>query len=138
MHPMPASSLRQQVAYVLAHRQPGDVVVVGAAASFPFAYYWPERPTFAPTTAGTAVLFQVDYPGRPDLVVLRGRLPAMIHGALREAAARSSSHRIWLVLAEAGDRNPAWRQAANQVGHYARRQSPRLVAVESDVAGGRG
>lgn len=138
MHPMPASSMRQQVAYVLAHRQPGDVVVVGAAASFPFAYYWPERPTFAPTTAGTAVLFQVDYPGRPDLVVLRGRLPAMIHGALREAAARSSSHRIWLVLAEAGDRNPAWRQAANQVGHYARRQSPRLVAVEPDVDEARG
>jgi hypothetical protein len=50
MHPMPPSTIRQQVAYLLAHRRPGDVVVVGPAASFAFAYYWPERPTFAPTT----------------------------------------------------------------------------------------
>jgi len=57
IHPMPPSTMRQQVSYVLAHRQPGDVVVVGMAASFPFAYYWPERPTFAPTTVATVVLF---------------------------------------------------------------------------------
>ena len=54
--------MRQQVDYVLGHRQPDDVVVVGWAASFPLAYYWPERPTFAPTTIPTAVLFQVQYP----------------------------------------------------------------------------
>jgi hypothetical protein len=62
MQPLPLSTVRQQVDYVLAHRQPDDVVVVGWAASFPFAYYWPERPTFAPTTIPTAVLFQVQYP----------------------------------------------------------------------------
>jgi hypothetical protein len=83
LQPMPPSSIREQVAYVLAHRRPGDTIVVGSAASFPFAYYWPERPTLTPTTARTAVLFQVDYPraarpgagaeaaGGPD----RGRRP---------------------------------------------------------------
>jgi hypothetical protein len=131
MHPMPRSTLRQQVSYVLAHRQPGDVVVVGNAASFPFAYYWPERPTFAPTTVGTAVLFQVEYPGHPDLVLVRrGRRPDPIHGALREAAARSSSRRVWLVLAEAGDADPSWIRAINRIGRIARRPLPRLVVLD--------
>jgi hypothetical protein len=134
IHPMPPSTIRQQVSYVLAHRQPGDVVVVGSAASFAFAYYWPERPTFAPTTVITAVRFQVEYPGRRDLVLVRsGRRPDLIPGALREAAARSSSGRIWLVLAEAGDRNPAWAQAMARTGWVVRRRLPRLVVVDPDV-----
>jgi hypothetical protein len=138
LQPMPPSSIREQVAYVLAHRRPGDTIVVGSAASFPFAYYWPERPTFTPTTTGTAVLFQVDYPGRPDLVLARGRPAALIYGAVDEAAARSSSRRVWLVLAEAGDKNPAWSQAAARVGRLARRRSPRLLVVDSGAGGRRG
>jgi hypothetical protein len=138
LQPMPPSSLRQQVAYVLSHHRPGDTIVVGSAASFPFAYYWPDRPSFTPTTANTAVLFQVDYPGRPDLVLARGRQPALIEGAVREAAARSSSGRVWLVLAEAGDHNPAWRTAVASVGHLARRQLPRLVVVDPGAGGRRG
>jgi hypothetical protein len=109
--------------------------VVGAAASFPFAYYWPERPTFVPTTVRTAVLFQADYPGRLNLMLVRERRPALIDSALREAAAQSSSRRVWLVLAEAGDRNLAWSQASGRVGHVARRQLPRLVAVHPGVGG---
>jgi hypothetical protein len=130
MHPMPPSTIRQQVSYVLAHRQPGDVVVVGSAASFAFAYYWPQRPTFAPTTARTAVRFQVEYPGRSDLVLVRPRRPDLIHGALREAATRSSSRRVWLVLAEAGDRDPAWREAMGRTGRVLRRPLPKLVIVD--------
>jgi hypothetical protein len=85
MQPLPLSTVRQQVDYVLAHRQPGDVVVVGWAASFPFAYYWPERPTFAPTKIPTAVLFQVQYPDRDDLVLIgRTTRPDLVFGAVRE------------------------------------------------------
>jgi hypothetical protein len=61
---------------------------------------------------------------------VRGRQPALIEGAIREAAARSSSRRIWLVLAEAGDRSPSWRQAAGDVGRVVRRQLPHLVVVD--------
>jgi hypothetical protein len=130
MQPMPPSTIRQQVSYLLAHRRPGDVVVVGPAASFAFAYYWPARPTFAPTTAGTAVRFQVEYPGHPDLVpVHRRRRPDLIRGALREAAARSTSGRVWLVAADA---DPTWKQAMDRVGQVARRQSPRLLVVDPD------
>ncbi len=135
MKPMPPSSIPRQIDYVLAHRRPGDVVVVGAAASFPFAYYWSERPTFEPTTVGTGVLFQVDYPGQPELLVLNERRPAQIDGAVREAAARSTSGRVWFVLAEAGDGNPAWSQVAKRVGHISRR-SPWLVDI-APGAGGR-
>ena len=135
IHPMPPSTMRQQVSYVLAHRQPGDVVVVGMAASFPFAYYWPERPTFAPTTVATAVLFQVEYPGRRDLMLVRiRRRPDLIRGAVQEAAVRSSSRRVWFVLAEAGDRDPTWSQAMDGVGRIARRRLPRLLVVDP-VAG---
>jgi hypothetical protein len=132
MHPMPPSTIRQQVAYVLAHRRPGDMIVVGPAASFAFAYYWPERPTFAPTTVSTAVRFQVEYPGRRDLLLVHaGRRPDLIAVALREAATQSSSGRIWLVLAEAGDRNPAWSQAMAHTGRVVRRQLPRLLLVDA-------
>jgi hypothetical protein len=110
--PMPGSTLRQQVAFVLAHRQPGDVVVVGRNASFAFAYYWPDRPTFSPTQADTAVLFQVDYPGRPELVVTHQRGQPGAAAAVREASARTRSGRVWLVLAEAGDGGPVWGRAA--------------------------
>jgi hypothetical protein len=132
MDPIPRTTIRQQVSYVLAHRRPGDVVVVGSAASFMFAYYWPDRPTFAPTTVATAVLFQVEYPGRSDLVLVRRqRRPELIHGALREAASRSSSHRVWVVLAEAGDGDPTWNQAGDRVGQIVRRRLPRLVLVDT-------
>jgi hypothetical protein len=131
MRPLPPSTLRQQVEYVVAHRQPGDVVVVGWAASFSFAYYWPERPTFAPTTVPTAVLFQVEYPDQPDLVLVRrARRPELVFGAVRAAAARSRSGRVWLVAAEAGDRSSAQIKSLNEVGQIIRRPLPRLAVVD--------
>ncbi|HVD15766.1 MAG TPA: hypothetical protein VNK73_15155 [Actinomycetota bacterium] len=110
--PMPGSTLRQQVAFVLENRRPGDVVLVGRNASFAFAYYWPDRPTFTPTQSDTAVLFQVDYPDRPELVVTHQRGQPGAEAAVREATARTRSGRVWLVLAEAGDGGPVWGKAA--------------------------
>jgi hypothetical protein len=81
----------------------------------------------------TAVRFQVEYPGRRDLLLVRaGRRPDLIPVALREAATQSSSGRIWLVLAEAGDRNPAWSQAMAHTGRVVRRQLPKLVVIDLD------
>ena len=83
-----------------------------------------------PTTARAAVRFQVDYPGRDDLVLLHQRLePAAIHDGVRQAAARSRSGRIWVVLAEAGDRSPAWRQAMADAGEVVRPTLPKVVEV---------
>jgi hypothetical protein len=131
MQPLPPSTLRQQVEYVLAHRQPGDVIVVGWAATFTFAYYWPEQPTFAPTTISTAVLFQVEYPDRPDLILIRRtKRPDLVFGAVRRAAARSSSGRVWLLAAEAGDRSSAQIKSLNEIGQIIRRPLPRLAVVD--------
>jgi hypothetical protein len=127
--------VRQQVDHVLAHRQPGDVVVVGWAASFPFAYYWPDRPTFAPTTIPTAVLFQVQYPDRDDLVLIgRTKRPDLVFGAVREAAARSGSGRVWLVAAESGDRSSAQIKSLDEIGRIVRRPLPRLALVDGTDA----
>jgi hypothetical protein len=136
LRPMPASTLRQQVAYVLGHRRPGDTVVVGPAASYAFGYYWPEPPRFVPASGMSAVLFQLEYPGHPELVVVHQRhRPELIRGALAEAAARSVSGRVWLVLAEAGDRDPTWAQAVAHVGRLGRRDRPRLVLVSTGPEG---
>jgi hypothetical protein len=130
LRPLPASTIRQQVEYVLAHRRAGDAVVVGAAASFGFGYYWPERPTFTPATVGTAVHFQVGYPGRDDLVLVHQRLvPQAILDGMRQAAASSRSGRVWVVLADAGDRSPAWRQATTEAGRVVRPDLPKLVEL---------
>ena len=83
--------------------------MVGAAASFAFAYYWPEQPRFSPTTNGSAVLFQVDSPIGSDVVVTsRWRDQAVADRTLRAGLAMAGSHRVWLVLAEAGDGGPYW------------------------------
>jgi hypothetical protein len=130
MQPLPFNTLRQQVDHVLAHRRPGDVVVVGWAASFSFAYYWPDRPTFVPTTVPTALLFQVRYPDRDDLVLIRRNRPDLVFGAVREAAARSSSGRVWLVAAESGDGSPALVGSMDEVGRVTRRPLPMLAIVD--------
>ena len=46
-----------------------------------------------------------------------------------QAAARSRSGRVWVVLAEAGDRSPAWRQAMTGAGQVVRPTLPKLVEV---------
>ena len=114
----PATSIGKQVRYVLGHRQPGDAIVVGWAASFSFAYYWPEQPRFSPATNGSAVLFQVDPPvGSKVVLTRRWRDQALADRTLREGAARATSHRVWLVLAEAGDGGPYWPRAVATARH---------------------
>jgi hypothetical protein len=131
---LPPSRMRQQVDYVLAHRRAGDVVVVGWVASFPFAYYWPEQPTFAPTQVNTAVLFEVTYPDAPDVVVTReNKSQEATKAALRTALARiraSGAGRIWLVLADSGDSNAEWPVVIRASGlHVAKRDRPLLLTV---------
>jgi hypothetical protein len=63
---IPGEDVKAQVADVLARSRPGDAVLVTFAASFAFAYYWPDRPTFVPTTVNTAVSFMPTFPGPPS------------------------------------------------------------------------
>jgi hypothetical protein len=94
---IPGEDVKAQVADVLARSRPGDAVLVTFAASFSFAYYWPDRPTFVPTTVNTAVSFMPTFPGRPELVLVHqprsGR--AMVEGLDRSL--RLGQGRAWVV-----------------------------------------
>ena len=114
--PMPTANVREQVGYVLAHRRPGDVVVVNHGAQFGFAYYWPDRPSFLPTDSSTAVRFRIDYPGRRELVVAHRKDPVVMAGAMDRALAARPG-RIWVVLGFASPAGLAeWRAVAARAG----------------------
>jgi hypothetical protein len=94
---IPGEDVKAQVADVLARSRPGDPVLVTFAATFSFAYYWPDRPTFVPTTVNTAVGFMPTFPGRPELLLVhQPRRPgAMVEGL--ERALRLGRGRAWVV-----------------------------------------
>jgi hypothetical protein len=95
---IPGESVKDQVAGVLAQRRPGDAVLVTFAASFSFAYYWPDRPTFVPTTANTAVTFMPTFPGRPDLILVhQPRSVRAMVDALGQGLRRGRG-RVWVVF----------------------------------------
>jgi hypothetical protein len=113
---MPTANVREQVQYVLAHRRPGDVVVVNHGAQFGFAYYWPEQPSFLPTDGTTAVCFRIDYPDRRDVVVAHRKDPVVMTRAI-DRALSSDPHRIWVVLGYASPAGLAeWRGYAARAG----------------------
>jgi hypothetical protein len=94
--PMLSAEVREQVAVVRAHWRAGDAVIVNSAGTFPFAYYWPDRPTFVRTLAPTAVNFMVTYPDHPGLVMVNASRAA---AAAAMARAHAVGGRIWVVFA---------------------------------------
>ena len=115
---VPNELVPQQLARIRAERRPGDVVLVSAFASFQYAYYAPDRPSFqAVPPRWAAVPFTVGYPGRSDLLVAGGLDDAAIRRALAAAAGRTT--RIWVVLghSEPGREEEArWDAAARAIG----------------------
>jgi hypothetical protein len=93
-------NVRDQVRFISAHRADGDVIAVGYTASFGFAYYWPDRPSFLyETPSGSTVTFRVVYPRGDGIVIARGRTEAEVRGAVAAALAeRRIDARVWLVL----------------------------------------
>jgi hypothetical protein len=98
---IPGESVKHQVADVLAQRRPGDAVLVTFGASYSFAYYWPDRPAFVPTTVRTAVTFMPTFPDRPELVLVHHprSVKAMIDGLGR--GLRLGRGRAWVVFGAA-------------------------------------
>ena len=64
------------------------------------------------------------------MLIGRTKRPDLVFGAVREAAARSASGRVWLVAAESGDRSPAQIKSLDEVGQIIRRPLPRLALVD--------
>ena len=118
---IPGEDVKAQVADVLARSRPGDGVLVTFAATFSFAYYWPDRPTFVPkpATVPTAVGFMPTFPDRPELVLVHqprsGR--AMVEGLDRSL--RVGQGRAWVVTGSP-DELAALRRRAEGVRFVAR------------------
>jgi hypothetical protein len=116
---IPGEDVKAQVADVLARGRPGDAVLVGFAASFSFAYYWPDRPTFVPATVNTGVAFMPTFPDRPELVLVhQPRSPRGMAEGL-ERALRLGQGRAWVITGSA-DELPALRRRAEGVRLVAR------------------
>jgi hypothetical protein len=115
---VPRELVPEQLSLLQSQLRPGDVVLVSAFASWQYAYYAPDRPTFRTIPPRwAAVPFTVAYPGRRDLVVVGGLDDAAIRGALLDAAGLTK--RIWLVLghSEPGrDEEKLWDAAARSIG----------------------
>jgi hypothetical protein len=132
---IPGEDVKAQVADVLARGRPGDPVLVTFAASFSFAYYWPDRPTFVPTPTSvpTAVGFMPTFPGRPELVLVHQprSLGAMAEGL--ERALRLGRGRA-LVVTGSPDELAALRHQAPGV-RFVARPGRATLAVATDTGG---
>jgi hypothetical protein len=106
----PYEDVLGQVRYVLAHRQPGDVVVVSETAVYTFAVYWPDRPTTVASEPSEPVRYRFTYPRHPDIVIVDPSDPAL-------AAVAARARRVWIVRMHLYPGEPArWRRATQALG----------------------
>jgi hypothetical protein len=100
-HEIPNEDVHSEVAYLDAHLQRGDVVIVSYAASYAFAYYYQPQPSFP--AGGGPNGHVVAYPGLPWIVVLTARRAADVAHALAVARAKIAAEptagrgRIWII-----------------------------------------
>jgi len=100
-HDIPNEDVHSEVTYLDAHFRPGDVVIVSYGASFGFAYYYPQAPTFPVGNGPNGHV--VAYPRLPWMVVMTARRRVDITNALARARAKIAAEspgargRIWIV-----------------------------------------
>jgi hypothetical protein len=102
-------NVRAQVAYVAAHRRPGDVVLVSVSASFGFAYYWPlDRPRIE-RGGRMATGWYVDYPPKDLIVVNAGGTPDDVAAGFQAARNLVGGGTLWIVRSHIGAQEaPGW------------------------------
>ncbi len=100
-HSIPNEDVHSEVTYLDAHFRPGDVVIVSYGASFGFAYYYPQAPSFPVGNGPNGHV--VAYPRLPWMVVMTARRAVDIANALAAARAKIAAEpagargRIWIV-----------------------------------------
>jgi hypothetical protein len=100
-HPIPNEDVHSQVTYLDGHFRPGDVVIVSYGASFGFAFYYPQAPSFPVGDGPNGHV--VAYPQLPWMVVLTARQAVDIANALAAAQAKIAAEpagargRIWII-----------------------------------------
>jgi hypothetical protein len=112
--PLPDEDVRAIARYIAAHRRAGDAIVVSHLDAYPFAWYWPDRPTFVPAPPSSTVRFEPLYP--PTVaIVARGSDAAAIQQALDQRA--PGTRRVWVVAEHVTDAAHArWLRALGKLG----------------------
>ena len=100
-HPIPSENLRTPAAYVAAHRQPNDIIVVNMNSNWGFGYYWDSgTPAMRPVTSNFNGFITV-FPDQPNILIAPDRSPAAIEAVMNEAAGAAAKAgpgaRIWLI-----------------------------------------
>lgn len=100
LHSIPAEDVRTPTAYLRAHKDASDFVLISGPATDGMTYYWPdERPVWWPTKKN-ATNFLTGWPGRPEFVYVEGRSRSDIRAAAQRATALLQEHpsaRVWLL-----------------------------------------
>jgi hypothetical protein len=104
VHPGPIGhdeDARAQVAYLAAHRKPGDTILVSFSGAFAFAYYWrADQPTFV-RGGRLALGWHVEYPAQDRIVVAPGSTPDDVAAGFTAARRMAGDGRLWVVLSHA-------------------------------------
>jgi hypothetical protein len=98
-HLIPNEDVRDQVAYVLAHYETGDVIVVSSQSRYGFAYYYPDPPSAYLPDTSSPVTWVPAYPDKPWIVMTKDRTSPSVAAAVataRQLAARDHG-RIWII-----------------------------------------
>jgi hypothetical protein len=109
----PREDIRAEVAYVSAHRRPGDTILVNLSGGYGFAYYWSADPPQFRRGGVQATGWGVAYPPADRIVVATGRDEAAVVRAIAAADdVAGAGGRIWLVRTHVdANEAPAWQQA---------------------------
>ncbi len=109
---IPREDVRTATAYVAAHRNANDVILISSPTSWGFTYYWPYGTASWRHSAKIASGFQTWYPQDPRIVVATDRTKSSIATAVdaARAAALAGGGRIWLVRMHVSvEEDEAWR-----------------------------
>jgi hypothetical protein len=96
---------RAQVAYIVAHRRPGDVILVSSMGSFAFAYYWhPDRPRIV-RGGRLGIGWYVAYPPSDRIVISPGTTPDDVVSAFTAARNLAGNATLWIVRSHTDQNN---------------------------------
>jgi hypothetical protein len=116
---IPREDVPGAIAYIDAHRRPGDVVLVTLPSSFGYAYYRGGRTAFI-RDADVSMGFVPRVWGLPDVIYADGLAGADATRALRQALAAARARpggRVWIVRSHLyADEAPGWTAAFAALG----------------------
>jgi len=128
--PLVDEDTRGAAAYVAAHRQPGDVVLVDLPAGYGFAFYWPDAQPGFVSSSINAVGFVPRFDRAAGIEVRTGIGLTGLDSDVERAARLAAGHTLWIVVSHTSQRVvDAYLAAGDRVG-TTRVVNDELIAVD--------